>query len=57
MKLFLKMWLEIKKKKDDIVRYHIQNPDMKNLDLMAHFENEFKIKISPETISRILNKF
>ena len=46
-----------KKKKDDIVRYHIQNPDMKNLDLIALFENEFKIKISPATISRILNKF
>jgi acyl carrier protein len=30
---------------------------MKNLDLMAHFENEFKIKISPATISLILNKF
>jgi len=29
----------------------------KNLDLIAHFENEFKIKISPATISRILNKF
>jgi len=46
-----------KKKKDDIVRYHIQNPDMKNLDLIALFENEFKIKISPATISLILNKF
>jgi hypothetical protein len=46
-----------REKKSEIVRYHIQNPDMKNLDLMAHFENEFKIKISPETISRILNKF
>ena len=34
-----------------------QNPDMKNLDLIAHFENELKVKISPATISRILNKF
>jgi len=52
------MWLEIKKKKDtEIVRYHIQNRDIKNLDLIAHFENEFKVKILPATISRILNKF
>jgi len=29
----------------------------KNLDLIAHFENEFKVKISPATMSRILNKF
>ena len=46
-----------REKKSEIVRYHIQNPDMKNLDLIAHFENEFKVKISPATISRILNKF
>jgi hypothetical protein len=30
---------------------------MKNLDLIAHFENEFKVKISPAKMSRILNKF
>ncbi len=30
---------------------------MKNLDLIAHFEIEFKVKISPTTMSRILNKF
>jgi acyl carrier protein len=29
---------------------------MKYLDLIAHFENEFNVKISPATISRILNK-
>jgi hypothetical protein len=46
-----------REKKSEIVRYHIQNLDMKNLDLISHFENEFKIKISPATISRILNKF
>ncbi len=46
-----------REKKSEIVRYHIQNLDMKNLDLISHFENEFKINISPATISRILNKF
>ena len=30
---------------------------MKNVDLIAHFEKEFKVKISSATMSRILNKF
>ena len=30
---------------------------MKNLELNAHFENKFKVKTSPATMSRILNKF
>jgi len=46
-----------REKKSEILRYHIQNQDMKNLDLNAHFENEFKVKILPATISRTQNKF
>ncbi len=41
-----------REKKSEIVRYHIQNPGMTNLDFeIAHFENVFKVKISPATIS------
>jgi hypothetical protein len=46
-----------REKKAEIVRYHIKYPAKKNVDLIAHFEKEFKVKISSATMSRILNKF
>jgi hypothetical protein len=46
-----------KLQKEKIINYHQQYPEISNVDLIAHFEDDFKVKILPCTMSRILKKY